>query len=69
MGAPDPIFGVQVPTACPDVPGEILSPRTTWADPAAYDAQAQELARLFRKNFEQFDEVPAQVREAGPRLR
>ncbi len=69
MGAPDPIFGVQVPATCPDVPSEMLSPRTTWADPAAYDAQAQELARLFRKNFEQFEEVPATVREAGPQVR
>ena len=69
MGAPDPVFGVRVPAACPDVPSEILSPRAAWADPAAYDAQAQELARLFQKNFEQFDEVPTQVRAAGPHLR
>ena len=38
----------------PDVPPEILVPRRTWADPAAYDAQARKLARMFRENFEQY---------------
>jgi ATP-dependent phosphoenolpyruvate carboxykinase len=60
------LFGLQVPTACPDVPALILSPRTTWPKAEAYDAQAERLAALFRKNFEQFGDVPAGVREAGP---
>ena len=37
----DPIFGVEVPTSCPDVPSEVLQPRETWADPDAYDRQAE----------------------------
>jgi phosphoenolpyruvate carboxykinase (ATP) len=64
---PDPVFGLGVPTTCPGVPTGVLSPRTTWADPAAYDARAAELADRFRKNFEQFDGVSAAVRAAGPR--
>jgi len=49
------------------VPADVLLPRRTWADPAAYDAQAARLADSFRKNFEQFDsQVHAAVREAGP---
>jgi phosphoenolpyruvate carboxykinase (ATP) len=64
---PDPIFGVQVPEAVPDVPGEVLKPRRTWAEPAAYDAQAARLAALFRKNFEKFAAgVSDAVRGAGP---
>jgi phosphoenolpyruvate carboxykinase (ATP) len=63
----NPVFGLEVPTTCPDVPAEILDPRSTWADPAAYDARAGELARLFQKNFEQFPDVAPAVREAGPR--
>jgi phosphoenolpyruvate carboxykinase (ATP) len=64
----DPIFGVEVPTACPDVPSEFLQPRSTWADPDAYDRQARQLARMFRDNFEAYaDGVPVEVREAGPR--
>jgi phosphoenolpyruvate carboxykinase (ATP) len=63
----DPIFRVDVPTTCPDVPAEFLQPRSTWQDQAAYDVQARELARMFADNFEAFaDGVPPSVREAGP---
>ena len=65
----EPVFGLEVPLHVPGgVPDEILLPRATWADPAAYDAQAARLAALFRKNFAQFaDRAHASVREAGPR--
>lgn len=49
-----PVFGMQMPTSCPDVPAEILNPRNTWADKAAYDAKANDLARQFIKNFEKY---------------
>ncbi|MCB0395163.1 MAG: phosphoenolpyruvate carboxykinase (ATP) [Flavobacteriales bacterium] len=49
-----PVFGVEVPATCPDVPDEILDPRKTWKDAAAYDAMASELAAKFNKNFEKF---------------
>ena len=63
----EPVFGLAVPQHIAGVPDELLDPRTTWKDTAAYDAQAQRLAALFRKNFEQFAElVPGSVREAGP---
>jgi phosphoenolpyruvate carboxykinase (ATP) len=65
----DPIFGVEVPTACPDVPAEFLQPRSTWSDQAAYDVQARKLARMFAENFERYaDGVPPTVRAAGPRI-
>jgi phosphoenolpyruvate carboxykinase (ATP) len=65
----DPVFGLQVPLACPGVPAALLDPRSTWRDPAAYDAQARWLAGLFRDNFNPFaDTVDARVRAAGPRL-
>lgn len=63
----EPVFGLDVPQHIPGVPDDLLDPRRTWNDVAAYDAQAKRLAGLFRKNFEQFAElVPAAVREAGP---
>ena len=46
----------------PGVPAEVLTPRQTWADPPAYDAQARKLATMFRENFEQY-------RSRGPRRR
>jgi phosphoenolpyruvate carboxykinase (ATP) len=64
----DPVFGVEVPVSVPGVPSEILHPRDTWSDPAAYDAKARELAALCAANFEAYaDGVPAAVRDAGPR--
>ena len=53
--APDPVFGVLVPKACPDVPAELLQPRRTWADGSAYDLAARRLAELFRNSFKAFE--------------
>ena len=65
----DPVVGVKVPKTCPNVPSEVLFPRGTWSDGAAYDAQAQKLAAMFAENFEQFaDQVPEAVRASGPRV-
>jgi phosphoenolpyruvate carboxykinase (ATP) len=50
----DPIFGVQIPGSCPNVPYEILDARNTWADKKAFEAKAQFLANAFTENFEQF---------------
>src|SRR5438552_1224950 len=50
----EPTFGLEVPTHVPGVSDDQLDPRTTWKDPATYDAQAEKLTALFRKNFEQF---------------
>ena len=49
-----------VPTACPGVPAEVLHPRNTWADTAAYDAQAQKLAKMFADNFKNFEATAAE---------
>jgi phosphoenolpyruvate carboxykinase (ATP) len=49
-----PIFNLQVPTSCPNVPSEWLNPRATWADSAAYDAKANSLAKAFNTNFAKF---------------
>ena len=62
----DPVFGLDVPAAVPNVPTEILSPRQTWGDPAAYDAQAAKLADMFRQNFEKFGAVDPAILAAGP---
>ena len=65
--AKDPNFGLAVPTACPDVPSEVLNPRNTWKDKGAYDAKARELAGRFNDNFVQFEGyVDAEVKAAAP---
>ncbi len=50
----DPNFGFEVPVALEGVDAALLDPRSTWADPAAYDAQAQKLVDMFSKNFAQY---------------
>ena len=65
----DPVFGFKVPTGCPGVPSEILDPKTTWADPAAYDEKARELAKAFQDNFKaKYADLAPEVRQAGPKL-
>ena len=65
---PDPIFGVQVPVSCPDVPAEVLQPRNTWADKEAYDRQARDLARRFNENFKKYESgVSEGVRAVAPK--
>jgi phosphoenolpyruvate carboxykinase (ATP) len=61
----DEVFGFRVPLAVPGVEPELLDPRSTWRDPAVYDAKARELAKMFRENFTKFDD-PA-LAGAGPR--
>jgi phosphoenolpyruvate carboxykinase (ATP) len=63
----DPVFGLAVPGKIAGVPNEVLDPRGTWADPAAYDAQAKKLAEMFRTNFAKFGDTAEEIRNAGPR--
>lgn len=46
-----PVFNLRMPVSCPGVPAEILDPRHTWSDKAAYDRAAARLRDMFRANF------------------
>jgi phosphoenolpyruvate carboxykinase (ATP) len=63
---PDPALGMDVPSHCPGVPEILLQPRSSWADASAYDREASALIERFRRNFERFPDVPAEIRAAGP---
>jgi phosphoenolpyruvate carboxykinase (ATP) len=59
-----------MPTDCPDVPVELLNPRNTWSDKAAYDAKANELAEKFVNNFEKFkDFANEEIMAAAPKVK
>ena len=64
-----PVFGVSMPDSCPNVPAEILDPRSTWADGAAYDATAEKLAKQFNDNFAKYKEgASAEILAAAPKV-
>jgi len=61
------IFGLNYPTKCEGVPSDLLSPRNTWTDKAAYDKKANELATKFNNNFKQFaDNANDEILAASP---
>jgi phosphoenolpyruvate carboxykinase (ATP) len=63
-----PVFGMEMPKSCPDVPAEVLNPRNTWADKTAYDAKAIDLAKQFVKNFEKYASgVSQEILDAAPK--
>ena len=62
----DPNFGFDVPVSVPGVEDRLLDPRQTWADPAAYDAQARKLVGMFSDNFAQYaDKIDDDVKAAA----
>ncbi|HEY3405120.1 MAG TPA: phosphoenolpyruvate carboxykinase (ATP) [Ohtaekwangia sp.] len=63
------VFGVAMPVGCPNVPSEILNPRSTWSNPDAYDHKAHDLAEAFLKNFEKFSSYAnAEILAGAPSL-
>ena len=65
--ATGPVFGLQIPTACPNVPADVLVPQNTWQDKGAYQDKNIELAERFKENFKKFEGVPPEVLAAGPK--
>ena len=64
----DPVFGFEVPVAAPGVDESLLDPRSTWADPEAYDRKARQLAQMFVDNFStKHPDAPVEVSAAAPK--
>ncbi len=64
-----PVFGVEIPKGCPDVPNAILNPRDTWRNEEDYDTTANKLAHLFIENFKQYeDQATPEIIAAGPKI-
>jgi len=65
-----PVFNLQIPKELPGVNTQVLNPRNTWEDKAAYDKQLEVLAGMFIKNFKRYEDVPEGVEyeKAGPKI-
>ena len=65
----EPFFGLMIPTDVPDVPRNLLNPRHTWADSAAYDVKAIALAHMFKENFAKFaDRANPDILAGAPKV-
>jgi len=60
-----PSLNLQIPDAVPGVDNRYLDPRSSWDNPAAWEAGAKKLAQLFVDNFAHFN-VAEQIAQAGP---
>jgi len=58
----DPIFGVHVPQAVPDVLADVLNARSAWLDPDEYDRRALPLKALFDRNIGRIGEAASVAR-------
>lgn len=64
------IFGLHMPVACPNVPSEVLDPKSTWENKEAYEDKAYHLAAEFNKNFEKFkDGASEELLAAAPKMK
>jgi phosphoenolpyruvate carboxykinase (ATP) len=62
----DPHFGLSIPQHVDGIPDEVLDPRVSWADKAAYDRMARHLVQRFEENFGAFEAaVGDEVRAAA----
>jgi phosphoenolpyruvate carboxykinase (ATP) len=64
-----PIFELEMPMTCENVPSEILNPRDTWTDKVAYDETANSLASKFVNNFTKYAaETSEAILSAAPKV-
>ncbi len=64
------VFGLMMPTSCPDVPAELLYPKHTWEDKDDYNKKANDLATAFNNNFEKYaDKASEEMLAAAPVVR
>ena len=64
-----PVFGFQMPNACPGVPATLLDPQKTWIDTDKYLTAAKSLAQQFITNFEKYESAVAEeIKSAAPTM-
>ena len=64
----DALFNLDIPMMVENVPPEILDPKNTWTDKNSYENSAKNLSKRFIENFEKFNDVSPEIKNAGPKL-
>jgi phosphoenolpyruvate carboxykinase (ATP) len=65
----DPVFGFEIPKACPDVPEDVMYPSRSWQRESEYWKKYKQLASRFIDNMKKFEtDTPKEVIEAGPKI-
>ena len=64
----DPVFNLEVPASCPDVPAEVLQPRATWPDRVRLRRAGRQAGGDVRRELQEVRSrgVTAEVKAAGP---
>jgi phosphoenolpyruvate carboxykinase (ATP) len=63
-----PVFGLQFPKKCANVPDEVLNPRSGWPTTTKFEEAVNKLAQRFFKNFEQYEgQLTDDVLQGGPK--
>ena len=64
------IFNLSIPKTLEGVDTEVLNPRNTWEDKAAYDEQAKKLANMYIENFKKYltSDSDFDFTSAGPQI-
>lgn len=63
------VFGLSIPKKVEGVPDDVLVPRNTWKDKAAYDQKAAKLAQMFVDNFKKFEgRASKEIINSGPKF-
>jgi phosphoenolpyruvate carboxykinase (ATP) len=63
------VFGISIPSSCPGVPLEVLSPRKMWGDDQSFYEKAYFLANAFIMNFEKYKSFANEEIMAGAPVR
>jgi phosphoenolpyruvate carboxykinase (ATP) len=65
-----PLFDLAIPTTLEGVDTEVLNPRNTWDDKAAYDETAMKLATMYVDNFKKYltEDSDFDFTSAGPQI-